>query len=157
MSVVLDRVTPGLTASLPEMERAAAEHEAKARALRQIIAGIRSLNGHADGITEPRFVEQNGTVFVAQAHDPNGPRGREAVRRVMVEHPERTWRVIELKREILGRGWAPSPKAVEANLKRMREAGEVICPRYGYYKLAPIDAEREAALPTGLHCKEDAA
>lgn len=143
-------VTPDLTSSLPEMERAAADHEAKARALRQIIAGIRALNGYAEGITEPRFVEQNGTIFVAQAHDPNGPRGRAAVLRVMRERPGYTWRVIELKREILGRGWAPSPKAVEANLKRIRQAGEVISPRYGYYKLAPADPEPEAAGRTNV-------
>lgn len=77
--------------------------------------------------------------------------------RVMHERPGYTWRVIEIKREILGRGWAPSPKAVEANLKRMRGADEVICPRYGYYTLAPAEPENEAATPTGLHGMEDAA
>ena len=140
-----------LAGRLPEMEREAADHEARARALRQIIAGIKALNGHANGITEPRFVEQNGTVFVAQAQDPHGPRGRDAVRRVMRERPGYTWRVIELKREILGRGWAPTPKAVEANLKRMRLAGEVVCPRYGYYQLAPDGPEHEAAGRTNVH------
>lgn len=154
MSVTPDRVTPDLTASLPEMERAAVEHEAKAHALRQIIAGIRALNGHADGITDPRFVEQNGTIFVAQAHDPSGPRGRDAVMRVMRQRPDYTWRVVELKRELLGRGWAPSPKAVEANLKRMRQAGDVISPRYGYYKLAPEDTELKAAGRTNVQ-RED--
>jgi len=118
------------------MEREAEEHERAARALRQIIAGVQALNGHAAGITEPRLVEQNGTVFVAQAQNPRGPRGREALLRVMTEDPNRTWKVIELKREILARGWAPSPKAVEANLKRMRDLGDVECPRYGFYKLA---------------------
>jgi hypothetical protein len=133
-------MTSDLISRLPDMEREASEHEAKARALRQIIAGVRALNGHAEGITEPRFVEQNGTIFIAQALDPAGPRGRDAVLRVMAENPGRTWKVIDLKREILGRGWAPSPKAVEANLKRMRKTGEVICPRYGFYKLAEPSA-----------------
>jgi hypothetical protein len=129
-------MTVDLVARLPEMERQADEHERAARALRQIVAGVRALNGHAAEITEPRFVEQNGTVFVAQAQDARGPRGREAILRVMSEDPRRTWKVIELKREILARGWAPSPKAVEANLKRMRELGDVECPRYAYYRLA---------------------
>ena len=133
-------MTSDLLSRLPDMEREATELEAKARALRQIVAGIRALNGHAAGITEPRFIEQNGQVFVAQALDPNGPRGRNAVLRVMSERPEHIWKVIELKREILSRGWAPSPKAVEANLKRMREHGEIVCPRYGYYKLAEPSA-----------------
>jgi hypothetical protein len=118
------------------MEREAAEFEAKARALRQIIAGVHALNGHVQDITEPKFIEQNGTIFIAQAPRPNSPRGREAVAKVMHERPDHIWKVIELKREILGRGWSPSPKAVEANLKRMRKTGEVFSPRYGYYKLA---------------------
>jgi hypothetical protein len=129
-------MTLDLLSRLPTMEREAEEHEARARALRQFIAAVRALNGHAQDITEPRFVEQNGTVFVAAQLDRTGPRGREAVRRVMAERPSRVWKVIELKREILGRGWAPTPKAVEANLKRMRELGEVVSPRYGYYRLA---------------------
>jgi hypothetical protein len=130
-------MTSDLVGQLPELERKASDFEAKARALRQIIAGVRALNGHAEEITDPRFVEQNGTVFVARIPGPNSPRGREAVRGVMLEQPDRVWKVIELKREILGRGWAPSPKSVEANLKRMRAEGEVVCPRYGYYRLAP--------------------
>jgi hypothetical protein len=151
-------MTADLASRLPEMESEAAEYEKKARALRQIIAGIRALNGHAEGITEPRFIEQNGTVFVAQALDSHGPRGREAVLRVMSERPGYTWKVIELKREILGRGWSPSPKAVEANLKRIRKTGEVTCPRYGYYKLVPAPTpERNAATPSILHRKEEAA
>lgn len=130
-------MTSDLIARLPEMEREASEYEEKARALRQIVAGVRALNGQAEGIVEPKFVQQNGTVFVTRPLDENGPRGQQAVLRVMSERPGRVWKVIELKREILGRGWAPSPKSVEANLKRMREVGDVICPRYGYYKLAP--------------------
>ncbi|MDP9308358.1 MAG: hypothetical protein M3P15_08620 [Actinomycetota bacterium] len=129
-------MTADLLDRLPEMEREADEHEERARALRQFIAAVRALNGEAKNIQKPRFVEQNGTVFVAQPHDERGPRGREALLRVMADQPGRIWKVVELKREILARGWAPSPKAVEANLKRMRELGDVECPRYGYYRLA---------------------
>jgi hypothetical protein len=143
-------MTSDLLNRLPQLEREAAEYEARARALRQIVAGVKALNGHASEITNPRFVEQNGTVFVASPRDANGPRGREAVRRVMQERPGHLWKVIELKREILGRGWAPSPKAVEANLKRMRELEEVVSPRYGYYAL-PDD---EAVAATNLQGKE---
>jgi hypothetical protein len=140
-------MTADLLSRLPDLEREADEHEARARALRQIIAGVRALNGHAAAIVDPRFVEQNGTVFVARSLQPNGPRGREAVLSVMCERPERIWKVIELKREILGRGWAPTPKAVEAALKRMRNLGEVVCPRYGYYKLPGALGAPEASVP----------
>lgn len=125
-----------LVAQLPAWEREADEYERKAKALRQIIAGVKALNGHASEIDDARFVEQNGAMFVARPLVPHGPRGREAVRRVMSERPGHLWKVIELKREILSRGWAPSPKAVEANLKRMRKLGEVVSPQYGFYQLA---------------------
>src|SRR4051812_26490676 len=129
-------MTSDLISRLPELEREADEYEARARALRQIVAGVRELNGTAAGISEPRFVEQNGKVFVANQMDAGGPRGRDAVLTIMRERSSRTWKVIELKREMLRRGWAPSPKAVEATLKRMRDLGDVTCPRYGYYALA---------------------
>lgn len=148
-------MTSDLVARLPELEREADELEGRARALRQIVAGVRELNGHAGEITDARFVEQNGKVFVASALDENGPRGREAVVRVMREQPRKIWKVIELKREILRRGWAPTPKAVEANLKRMRELGEVESPRYGYYRLVEDARAEKAASLTDLRCKED--
>jgi hypothetical protein len=133
------------------------EYEARARALRQIVAGVRALNGHAGDITAPRFVEQNGTIFVASQLDADGPRGREAVRRVLAERPDHVWKVIEIKRELLGRGWAPTPKAVEASLKRMRELDEVVCPKYGYYRLAGHQPGTRTAEPTGVQGKDDEA
>ena len=148
-------MTSDLVARIPEMEREADELEARARALRQIVAGVRELNGHAGEIKDARFVEQNGTVFIASALDESGPRGREAVAQVMREQPHKIWKVIELKREILRRGWAPTPKAVEANLKRMRELHEVESPRYGYYRLADTTRAEKAASLTNLHCEED--
>jgi hypothetical protein len=54
----------------------------------------------------------------------------------MKESPHRTWKVVELKRELLERGWARTPKAVEANIKRLRLAGDVISPSYGFYRLS---------------------
>jgi hypothetical protein len=134
-----------MLARLPEMEREAENYERKARALRQIIEGVKALNGRADAILAPRFVEQNGKVFVAAPQDRRGPRGIEAVRQVMASDSERVWKVIELKNEILRRGWAPSPKAVEANVKRLRELGEITSVAYGYYKLASQEADETAA------------
>lgn len=150
-------MTSDLVARIPDFEREADELEARARALRQIVASVRELNGHAAELQDARVVEQNGTVFIASALDEDGPRGREAVARVMREQPHKIWKVIELKREILRRGWAPSPKSVEANLKRMRDLEEVESPRYGYYRLADAADERveKAASRTNLRCQED--
>ena len=147
-------MTADLLARLPEMERQARDHELRAQALRQIIAAVRALNGHAAEVTDPRFVEQNGTVFVAQPLDESGPRGREAVLRVMAEDPGREWKVIELKRELLRRGWAPTPKAVEATISRMREAGELQPSRYGHYMVAGASGADEAAALTNLQGEE---
>jgi hypothetical protein len=126
-----------LLVHLPELEREAEEHERKAHALRQIIAGVRALNGHATELLEPRIVEQNGKIFIARPLDERGPRGRTAVLRVMSEHPARLWKVVDLKHELLRRGWAPTPKAVEASVKRLRRDGKIASPQYGYYQLAP--------------------
>ena len=44
----------------------------------------------------------------------------------MREDPERSWKVVDLKREMLRRGWAPTPKAVEASVKRLRALDRVV-------------------------------
>jgi hypothetical protein len=142
-------MTTDLLSQIPELQREAEDYERKARALRQIIASIRTLNGHASEVLNPTFVEQNGKVFVAQPADPAGPRGRRAVLRLMAEDPNRDWKVVELKTELLRRGWAPTPKAVEASVKRLRREGDLQSPRYGYYKLARAAGE-EVGADTGV-------
>jgi hypothetical protein len=79
LPMTFDRHPRDLITRLPDLEREAEEYESRARALRQIVAGVRALNGDAEGITDQRFVEQNGTVFVASPMDDDGPRGRDAV------------------------------------------------------------------------------
>jgi hypothetical protein len=54
----------------------------------------------------------------------------------MGEEPKREWKVIDLKREMLRRGWAPTPKAVEASVKKLRELEQIEPVKYGYYRLA---------------------
>jgi hypothetical protein len=60
----------------------------------------------------------------------------------MREDPARQWKVVDLKRELLRRGWAPTPKAVEASVKRLRVAEKVINVSYGWYQLAPEERGR---------------
>lgn len=136
----------GWLSEIPEMEREAEDHELRARALRQMIEAVRVLNGHAVEVSDPLFVSQNGKMFVAQPLDRFGPRGRAAVVRVMKEAPDRLWKVVELKQELLRRGWSPSPKAVEACVKRLRQTGEIESPRYGFYKLRRDDGEEPAIM-----------
>ena len=134
-----------LDLSLPELERQAEEFEMKAHAIRQIIAGYRTLNGDAAAILTRRSFEAHRTAFEIAPPAQNGLRGPRAVLHVMAEAPHRDWKVIELKREMLRQGLAPTPKAVEASVKRLREDGRIIPTTYGHYKLADPAAEKSAS------------
>jgi hypothetical protein len=129
-------MTPELVDQLPDLERQADELERKAEAVRQIIAGVRALNGDAKSILLHKSFESHRTAFVIAPPDREGPRGPAAVLRVMHGDPQRAWKVVELKRELLRRGWAPTPKAVEASVKRLRLSGKVEAVSYGHYRLA---------------------
>lgn len=130
----------GLEKKAAEYERLADEYEKKGEAIRQIIAGVRALNGDAESVLMRRSFSAHSTAFETRPLDPNGPRGREAVLRVMRERPEHTWKVVEVKREMLKRGWASTPKAVEASIAALRDAGELKPAGYGYYKVIPAES-----------------
>jgi len=99
---------------------------------------VRGLTG--GGVeTERQTFESHRTSFEVGPPDPHGPRGPEAVLHVMHEQPGRLWKVIDLKRELLRRGWAPTPKAVEASVKRLRGAGKVELVSYGHYRLIEVE------------------
>jgi hypothetical protein len=107
--------------------------EGEAIRLRVVLAALDEA-----GDPQPREMvfEAHRAPLVVAPRDPDGPRGTAAVLKLMEETPRRTWKVIELKRELLARGWATTPKAVEANVKRLRLAGEIISPSYGHYCLS---------------------
>ena len=63
----------------------------------------------------------------------------------MAEEPDREWKVVDLKREMLRRGWAPTPKAVEASVKRLRMTRQIEPRAYGYYKLVREELPASAA------------
>lgn len=128
-----------LVSQIPELERQADELERQARAIRQIVSGVLELAGDAAPARQRSF-ESHRTIFEVAPLDRTGPRGPEAVLTVMHEEPERDWKVIEVKREVLRRGWAPTPKAVEASVKRLRLAGRIHSVRYGHYRLAGTSA-----------------
>lgn len=142
-----------LATRIPEWENEADEYERKALALRQMVAAVRALNGDADALLLRRKFESHRTAFETRPLATGGPRGREAVLIVMGEQPEKLWKVVDVKREMLRRGWAPTPKAVEASLARLRERGEVRSPSYGYYQLADTVSDRNDADGTGVHTR----
>lgn len=132
-------MTSDLAEQLPALEAEADEYERRAAALRQIIEAIRSLNGDAaNSVLVPKVFAAHGKAFAVAPPDPEGPRGPRAVLEVMRGKPSNyEWKVVEVKREMLRRGWAPSPKAVEASIKRLRELREIVPVSFGYYRLAP--------------------
>jgi hypothetical protein len=135
-----------LKAQAEEFDRKAGEFAGKAEAIRQIIGGVLALNGDAQSVLTRRSFISHGSAFETRPRDPSGPRGREAVLRVMGEQPTKRGKVVEVKRQMLRRGWAPSPKAVEATIAGMRAAGLIEPAGYGYYKLATEQSgERDAA------------
>ncbi len=138
----------GLEKKAEEFEEQAAKLATKAAALRQIIAGVQALNGDAETVLMQRSFDAHKTAFATRSPAPNGPRGPKAVLAIMAEQPDRVWKVIDLKRVMLERGFAPSPKAVEGSVKRLRETNEIEPAGYGFYKLPAATAashEQEAA------------
>jgi hypothetical protein len=138
-----DRLTDilGLEQTAAEYEAEAEQLMIKATALRQIVGAVKTLNGDAEAVLTRRF-EAHRTAFEMRPMDEHAPRGPKGLLRIMREDPDRTWKVIDLKREMLRRGWAPTPKAVEASVKRLRAEGKLEPAGYGYYRLSPEPIEK---------------
>lgn len=112
-------------------------------ALRQIIEGVRALNGEAGrlfGLT-PKPV----AVTTNRYSTDQGPRGREAVRKIAAERPG-VWKVSEMKAAIIERGWPDPGTGTEAAMKRLAASGEATKVGQGLYRFDPpqfvrIDAQ----------------
>lgn len=137
-----------LEATAREYEAEASALTSKADAIRQIIEGVLALNGTAGAVLTRRF-EAHRTAFEMRALDPTGPRGPKAVMQIITEQndPDHVWKVVDVKREMLRRGWAPTPKAVEASIKRLRDDGALVQVSYGHYKLPPQAGDPQESIP----------
>ena len=135
----------GLEEKATEFEAEAASLIAKADAIRQIVAGLKTLNGDAARVLVRRSFESHKLAFETRPLDAAGPRGPKAVIAVMSEQPDRTWKVVDVKREMLRRGWATTPKAVEASIKRLRANGALLPDGYGFYRLATAAPKQQEA------------
>jgi hypothetical protein len=122
-----------LVERVPEWEREAETYEQKARALRQMIDAVRVLNGDAARLfAVPVAVAESGTRTNQYAPD-EGPRGRDAVRRIVSERPG-IWRVADIKSEVRRRGWPSSGAAIETAIKRLNSDGEAVWVGRGAYR-----------------------
>jgi hypothetical protein len=87
----------------------------EAENLRKIVAGLEGLSrGPRDQLPLPINQEQP-----AQSQDrPEGPRGQEAVRQVMMTAPDQEWSLAAITGEILKRAWiVPDAKVPEAAIR----------------------------------------
>jgi hypothetical protein len=133
-----------------ELELAAAEAEAAAaitrvEALRNIVEGLRVLQQPA-GQTEPAM-EASGEVTSGPPSHAGSPRGRDAVRGVLVD-TRRAWKIPDLAAEIERRRWMPDAvnkrDAVAATVQRLVKDGEAERVGHGVYryridKLPPLE------------------
>jgi hypothetical protein len=136
-----------LVTRVPEWERQAEVFERKARALRQMAEAVRVLNGDADrlfGVDEPRPVGTN------QYPTREGPRGRDAVRRIVEQRPGE-WLVKEIKRVNRENGWPSSDSNIETAVSRMARGGEAVkvpgrkgLYRFGVVTLTPPEIAEDA-------------
>lgn len=135
-----------LMAKLPEWEKEAQEYERKAHALRQIIEGVRTLNGDASRLFD--YKPPAAVVGRNRYSTVHGPRGRDAVRRIVTERPG-VWKVKEMKDEILSRGWPDPGTGTEAAMKRMAASGELVKLGQGMYRFDAPGESRVEHLAAG--------
>lgn len=96
-----------------ELQSMVSLHEQKGAGLRRLVAGINAYNNSdAPAVTTPA-----------------------AMLDLMREGPERLWRLVDIRRDLLARGWARSPKAVDAAAKRLLQQGLIEKAEYGVYRL----------------------
>lgn len=138
---------PASVASLTFFEERLAESELHTKALRQIVEGLRLLNGHA-----PRL-PVNGSAQLPLAEvsapaTPTVPKGVEAVLAIMGEKTGR-WTRGQILREFGKRGWFHTTDkhraegAVDAALYRLCQTGRVKKVKPGVYRL-PVPNGKEA-------------
>jgi hypothetical protein len=132
-------MTVDLIDRLPELEREATEYERKARAIRQIIEGVRTLNGDAARLlsTPPPFGDADTTPPDCL------PRGREAVRLIVATRPG-VWRVRDIKAENSRRGWPSSVGSIETAVQRLEISGLAKRLRKGVYDFSADNAEAQS-------------
>ena len=137
-------MTTDLLARIPDLEREAQEYERKAHALRQIIEGVRALNGDASRLFPPPTpVVQSRTVVATRFPREDGPRGREAVRLIVSQRPG-VWKLVDIKREVQRRGWPSSSAAIDTAVGRLQKDGEASWVKKGVYRFVVPALEASA-------------
>lgn len=141
---------------IPEWEKEAARFEEKARALRQMIDSVRVLNGDAARILALGAVQRTN-----QYSTDEGPRGRDAVRRITAESPGE-WRVADIKRINRERGWPSTDSALDTAVARLAASGFAVKVKKGTYRFgaeAPTEAvtDEEGGVIEGLSLDADLA
>ena len=140
---------PELRRELLAAQRRIQDARSEAEALHAIIQGIERLVAGGDAATvqlklTPSSSDMNGpvqeTAEVEVVEEEPGPRGREAVRRVMSDG--RPWRLQAVIAEVVRRGWvrpgARNPEAsIRETVRRLTRDGEAEKVGHATYRLVP--------------------
>jgi hypothetical protein len=132
---------PSLRENLRDAELRAQVALGEVEHFRQIISGIEGLASGTASDAQPQLILESQTVLNPKPED-GSPRGREAVRRVMAEHPRRTWKQVEIFRELKKRGWiesGASPAAARVATRRLVTAGGAEKVGVGLYRYKEPD------------------
>jgi hypothetical protein len=143
-----------LVGLIPEWEKEAESFEtraagmlAKAGALRQMVESVRVLNGDASRLFQLAIEPSPAalpTLPRKRRFDPkDGPRGRDAVRRIVGERPG-VWKVRDIKTINAERGWPSKPSSLETAVQRLEKDGEAVRLAKGVYRFGQPALEASA-------------
>jgi hypothetical protein len=147
-----------LVGQLPSLKKEAAtwrqrEEDArrKAESIERIIEGVEGLSGPAVPNESLPVLGTKNQAVAPEPDDDTWPRGIAAVRRVMLEEPEKIWRARDVHTQLEQRGWLSAKarhplRGTEAAISRLMQRGELERLRPGRYRVTeqmrrPTDEE----------------
>lgn len=143
---------------LPEIEADLAALLRQREAINREIAICEHLLEFAKSVDPPAEPpdEAQASQPSAALNDGGVPGLREGIRRILGEDPHRPWKLAEVYRELVRRGWvsndASGRNRLQLRMAAMANHGELVKPEYGYYQLGPHQplADESEEVPTLL-------
>lgn len=144
----LERMLRSLDEELEQVELQFRELEVRRESLRQAVFGIRGLLGSDS--PEPETDRGAGSraplALGPPASGPATPRGKQAVRLIFEEYPNRAFGASDMLVELRKRGWEPHSEDPEGVLRTtirrlMRDDSRIIRVAHGVYALREPSAD----------------
>lgn len=111
--------------------------------VRALLAPMLNGNGNANGNGNGHHTPVAESTAAPESEEAVGPRGREAVRRIVRERPG-LWTLTDLRAEMKDREWFTSAKAVDVAVTRMCRKGEARrTSQKGIYEFPAANSDQE--------------